>query len=156
MATTLFYPVYLAIAFGFSLIYIPKKVYKEYLIYGLLIGGLGDILLVSLFSNLLHLMWFKNAGIFEVLGHHFLSPPSWTFSMMLFLYFLPRRRPFLYLYILTFTMYSFGYGLIVRNCGLYDFRPLFYYLGVPFSFLVWWSFAAWIFMKTSPLAEDDE
>lgn len=155
MVTALFYPVYLTIAFSLSLIYIPQKVYKEYLIYGLLVGGLGDMLVVGIFANLLHFMWFKNAGIFDILGQNFLSPPSWTFSVMLFLYFLPRRRPFLYLYIVAFTMYSFGYGLMVRNCGLYDFQPWFYYPIAPLNFLGWWTFAAWVFMKTSPLAKND-
>jgi hypothetical protein len=153
MATTLFYPVYLAIVFSLSLIFIPKKEYKEYLIYGLLHGGLSDIIVVGIFANLFHLMWFKNGGIFLVMGQIFLSPPCWTFTIMLFLYFLPERRPFLYLYILTFTFFSFGYGLMVRNCGLYDFKPWFYYAVSPITFCAWFSFAAWVFIKTSPLAK---
>jgi hypothetical protein len=156
MATILFYPVYLVISFIFSLIYIPKKVYKEHLIYGMLVGGLGDMAVVGIFANVFHLMWFKNAGFFNVLGQNFLSPPCWTFTVMLFLYFLPRRRPFLYLYILVFAMYSFGYGILVHNVDLYDFRPWFYYGMSPFIFGGWWSFAAWIFIKTSPLAQNGQ
>ena len=155
MVTTLFYPVFLTIVFILSLIYIPQRVYKEYLIYGMLVGGLGDIVVVGLYDNLLHWMWFQNAGIFDVLGQNFLSPPSWTFTVMLFLYFLPRRRPFLYLYILTFTMYSFGYGILVHNANLFDFRPWFYYRMAPLNFGAWWSFTAWIFLRTSPLAKKD-
>jgi hypothetical protein len=153
MVTTLFYPVYLVIVFGLSLIYIPKTLYKEYLIYGLLLGGLGDILVVGIFQNLLHIMWFKNAGIFNVLGHNFLSPPCWTFTVMLFLYFLPSRRIFLYLYILTFGFFSDGYGLMVHNAGLFDFKPWFYPLVSACIFLGWWSFITFVFIKTSPLAK---
>lgn len=153
MATALFYPVYLAIVFSFTLIFIPKKEYKEYLIYGLINGGLTDMIAVGIFANLLHFMWFKNGGIFFTMGQIYLSPPCWTFSIMLFLYFLPAQRPFLYLYILNFTMYSFGYGLMVHNCGLYDFKSWFYYSIAPFIFLAWYSFSAWIFRKTSPLAK---
>lgn len=153
MAKSLFYPIYLTIAFVFSLIYIPKKDYKEYLTYGILLGGLGDIIVVAVYQNLLHVMWFKNAGIFNVLGQNFLSPPSWTFTVMLFLHFLPFRRPFIYLYVLTFACFSVGYGLMVRNAGLFDFRPWFYPIVSYFIFLGWWTFITWVFLKTSPLAK---
>ena len=156
MISTLFYPTYLLIAFSLSLIYIPKKDYKEYLIYGFLLGGLGDILVVGLFQNLLHIMWFKNQGIFNVLGQNFLSPPSWTFTVMLFLYFLPRKGISLYLYILTFAAYSVGYGLIVHNAGLFDFRPWLYPVVSYFIFLGWWTFIAGVFLKTSRLAKSSE
>lgn len=103
MVTTLFYPVYLALAFGLTLILIPRKKYKEFFIYGLLIGGLGDIVVVVLFQNILHIIKFKNAGIFDIMGLNYLSPPSWLCTVMLFLYFLPHRRIFLYLYVFTFA-----------------------------------------------------
>ncbi|HBF39229.1 MAG TPA: hypothetical protein DDW50_18160 [Firmicutes bacterium] len=153
MVTTYFYPAYLVIVFTLSLIFIPHKEYKEYLSYGFIVGGLGDMTVVGIFANLLHWMGFKNSGIFNVMGQNFLSPPCWTLSMMLFLYFLPRRCVFRYLYIFTFTAYSFGYGLLVHNSGLYDFYPWFYYIVSPLTFLGWWSFAAWLFLKTSPLAK---
>ncbi len=156
MAATLFYPVYLVIVFSLSLIYIPKKDYKEYLIYGFLLGGLGDMLVVGLFQNLLKIMWFKNQGIFNVLGQNFLSPPSWTFTVTLFLYFLPRKGIPLYIYVPTFAAYSVGYGLIVHNAGLFDYRPWFYPVVSYLIFLGWWTFIAWVFLKTSYLAKSNE
>ncbi len=153
MVTQWFYPVYLIIAFGLSLIYIPRRDYKEYLSYGLLVGGLGDMVMVGLFQNLLHIIRFKNAGIFNVLGQNFLSPPCWTFTVMLFLHFLPRRRSFRYLYIVTFGCFSVGYGLMVHNAGLFDFRPGYYPVFSYLTFLFWWSFTTWLFLKTSPLAK---
>ncbi len=111
-AAVLFYPVYLTIVFILSIIYIDRKDYKEYLIYGFLLGGLGDMLAVGLFQNILRFMWFKNQGLFNVLGQNYLSPPSWTFTVMLFLYFLPRKGITQYLYVLTFAAFSVGYGLV--------------------------------------------
>ncbi|TCL75156.1 hypothetical protein EDC14_100387 [Hydrogenispora ethanolica] len=75
MVTILFYPVYLTITFVLSLIFVPRRDYKEYLCYGLITGGLGDMVVVALFQNLFHIIWFKNAGLFNVLGQNFLSPP---------------------------------------------------------------------------------
>jgi len=47
-ATLLFYPFYLLIAFTLTLIFIPQKDYKEYLIYGIIVGALGDVIMVGL------------------------------------------------------------------------------------------------------------
>ncbi|NLI92848.1 MAG: hypothetical protein GX434_11785 [Peptococcaceae bacterium] len=150
--TYLFYPVFLAMTFILTLIFIPKKDYKNYFIYGFLIGGLGDIIVVGMMQNLLHIMWFKNHGIFNVLGQIALSPPSWTMTVMIFLYFLPSQPRFLYPYIATWAGYSVGYAYIVHNVNQYDFVPWLYPVPAYFIFLGWWSFAAWLFIRTSPLA----
>ena len=155
MLTTFFYPGYLLIAFIVVLIYVPKKDFKEYFIYGLILGGLGDVLVVGLFQNLLQIIWFKDAGIFNVLGQNLLSPPSWILTVIIYLHFLPQRRPFLYIYILTFALFSVGYGYLVHNVGLFDFRPWFYPIFSYFTFLVWWIFITWLFIKTSSLAKRD-
>lgn len=147
--TNLFYPVFLIMTFLLTLIFIPREEYKEYLIYGFLVGGLGDIIVVSIMQNAFGIMWFKNQGIFNVLGHIALSPPSWTVTVMLFLYFLPNRRWFLYPYVVTWALHSLAYGYIVRNVDLYNFVPWLYPIPAFFVFLVWWIFAAWLFITTS-------
>lgn len=149
LVTLLFYPVYLLVTFSFTLLFIPKKDYKEYFIYGFLFGSLGDVLIVSLFQNVLQIMWFKNMGIFAVLGQNFLSPPSWLTTVMLFLYFLPHRKSFRYPYIFTFSCASVGYGLLVRNANLYDFQPWLYPFVAFLVFFCWWSCTTWFFIKTS-------
>jgi hypothetical protein len=155
VVTILFYPVYLAIALIMSIIYIDKKDYKEYLIYGIVLGAFGDMLVVGFFQNLLHVMWFKNQGIFNVLGHNYLSPPSWAFTVMIFLNFLPRKGVFQYLYVFTFAAFSVGYGLITHNVGLFDFKPWFYPVVSYFIFLGWWSLITIVFIRTSRLAKND-
>ncbi|KJS21595.1 MAG: membrane protein [Clostridiaceae bacterium BRH_c20a] len=149
MVQTLFYPTFLLIVFILSLILIPKKDYKEYFIYGVILGGFGDVLVVGLFQNILNIIWFKNAGIFNALGQNLLSPPCWIFVVMLFLRFLPSRRAFLYLYIITVAFSSVGYGILVHNAGLFDYKPWFYPVFSFFTFLGWWCFITWVFLKTS-------
>ena len=151
LTTLLFYPVYLLIGFVLTLIFIPQKDYKEYLLYGIIVGALGDVIMVGLFQNLFHIMWFKNMGIFDVLRQNALSPLSWTVTVMLFLRFLPGRRTFCYIYILPFSCASVAYGIVVRNANLYDFQAWFYPIPAYLIFVMWWSFAAWIFNKTSSL-----
>jgi len=154
MVQTLFYPTFLLIVFILSLILIPKKDYKEYFIYGVILGGFGDVLVVGLFQNILNIIWFKNAGIFNALGQNLLSPPCWIFVVMLFLRFLPSRRTFLYLYIITVAFSSVGYGILVHNVGLFDYKPWFYPVFSFFTFLGWWCFITWVFLKTSTLKNE--
>lgn len=151
LTTLLFYPIYLLIGFVLTLIFIPQKEYKEYLLYGIMAGGLGDVIMVGLFQNLFHIMWFKNMGVFGVLGQNALSPLSWIVTVMLFLRFLPGRKTFLCIYILTFGCASTAYGIVVRNANLYDFQAWFYPIPAYLIFVMWWSFAAWLFSKTSSL-----
>lgn len=150
---TLFYPVFLLIVFLFTLLFIPREDYKEYLIYGVLVGALGDMVTVGLYQNVFHIIVFKNAGIFNALGLNFLSPLCWIAVVMLYLRFLPNRRWFRYFYVVTFAAFSVGYGLLVRNAGLFDFREWVYPGFAFFTFLAWWLFATWLFLKTSPLAK---
>jgi hypothetical protein len=154
MVMVLLYPVFLVILFGMSLIFIPRKDYREYLIYGFLLGGLGDMTVVGLFQNVFHIIWFKNQGLFNTLGQNFLSPPCWTFTVMLFLYFLPRKGFVQYLYVFTFAAYSVGYGLVVHNANLFDFKPWYYPFFSYLTFLGWWAFITFVFMKTSRLAKN--
>ncbi len=113
------------------------------------------MIVVFFMQNLLGIMWFKNQGVFYVLGQMALSPLCWTVTIMIFLYFLPRKRWFLYPYILTWAFISLGFGYIVHNVGLFDFVYWLYPIPAYFTFLGWWIFAAWLFLKTSPMARDN-
>lgn len=149
----LFYPVFVLLMLVFALIFIPRNQFKRYVIYGLLVGALGDIFAVTLYQNVLGVMWFQNQGLFFVLGHHALSPLGWTLTVMLFLYFLPERKAFLYPYIFLWGAFSLGYGYVVRNAGLFDFKEWFYPIPGYLTFVIWWAFAAWFFLKAERSGE---
>lgn len=155
MLTTFFYPLYMLVAFIVVIATVPKEDYKEYFIYALLFGGIGDIVAVGIFQNLLHIIWFKNAGVFNVLGQNILSPPSWILTVMIFLRFLPSQKSFQYAYVLGFAAFSDAYGYLVHNVNLFDFKPWYYPYFSYLTFLVWWSVITWVFVRTSPLAKRD-
>lgn len=152
IAIELAYPVFLFATLILTLIMIPKNEYREYLMYGFLVGGLGDVVNVTLLQNILGLIRFKNQGIFYVLGHHALSPLGWTLVIMLFLYFIPRRRIFLWLYIISWGLMALGFAYTVHNIGLFDFQSWFYPLPAFIIFTAWFAFTAWLFSRTSSKA----
>jgi len=92
MATLWVYPIFLVITFSLSLIYIPQKDYKEYLIYGFLLGGLGDMIVVGLLQDVFHVAWFKNQGLFKVMDQNFLSPPAGLLQWCFFSIFYPEKE----------------------------------------------------------------
>ncbi|WP_088187169.1 hypothetical protein [Desulfosporosinus sp. FKA] len=149
--STLFYPSYILIAFIIVILTIPQKDLKNYFIYGVLFGGFGDVVVVGLFQNVLHIICFKNAGIFNVLGENLLSPPSWILTVMIFLRFLPLQKLFQYAYVLGFAVFSVGYGYLVHNVGLFDFKPWYYPFFAYLTFLFWWTTITWVFVRTSSL-----
>lgn len=125
MAMQLYYPIFLTLAILLTLVLIPRDKYKQFLIYGLILGGLGDFILNGILSYL-GFAWFPNAGIFQLGKLNILSPLSWVPVTMLFLQFLPQRSLFLYAYILTFATFGVCHGYVVQNAGIYDFQPWYY------------------------------
>jgi hypothetical protein len=144
--------VHVLITFVFSitsLIFIPKKLYKKFFLYGLIFGGLMDSLVVIVLS-LLKLIEFKNMGY---LNFHNLfpivNPITWIFVFMLFFYFLPVNRGFFYLYILGFTLSGMLIGSLLSNLHLFeDHFPYFH----PLIFLLEFLFSAWVYLRREEIA----
>lgn len=149
MDKVLFFPLFVLIALTLTLIYIPRQHYKKYLIYAAITGGLGNMLITYILFHVLGIAKYTEIGIFNLYGFNYLEPFAWAFVQMLFLYFLPVRKWFLYGYILGFTGMSVGFSHVIDNLEISKvFNPAFVKYVSPFVFLAWWSFTAWFFRKT--------
>lgn len=128
-----------AVMFGVAaIIAIPKECYKKFLIYGLFLGAALDITAIVTLTKL-GVIKYLNMGAFSMYGLFSLwTPIAWMFALMIYLYFLPRRRPFLYGYVLIFSVFGIFVAKILSNFGLYEFNPFILF----FVFLGWFSFAA--------------
>jgi hypothetical protein len=157
MNKVLFFPLFLFIAITLSLIYIPRQQYKKYLIYGAMTGGIGNMIITILMNHVFGVGHYAKIGIFNIFGFNFLEPFAWTFVQMLFLYFLPVRKWFLYAYVLGFVGISVGFGYVIKNLGIIiEMKPTFAHLVGPFIFLTWWSFTAWFFRKIEGINKKEE
>lgn len=137
-----------AIFFGFAaIILIPKEKYRKFLVYGLIFGGIGDILLILIVGRLLGGFQYRNLGVFNILNvTSFWSPLAWMFVKMFFFYGLPLRKHFFYLYILAFGFFGYCVGLVLENFGLFHYSGIYRYLA-PFVLTGWFYLAAWLYMK---------
>lgn len=141
-----------AVLFGIAtIVAIPKRVYKKYLLWGFLFGGIGELIMVTLFSRVLNLINYYNMGVFNIFNiMSFWTPIAWMFSFMLFFYFLPTHRYILLIYIIGFSIYGFMVGLVLQNIGLFKYEGLYIYFA-PFVFFAWFSASAYVFFRYNRL-----
>ncbi|MHB1421077.1 MAG: hypothetical protein ACYCX4_16110 [Bacillota bacterium] len=126
---------------------IPKDHYKKYLIYGIIFGGLGELALVLVTGRVFHQVEYINMGPFAFLGTvSFWTPISWTFAAMLFFYFMPTKRIFLYPYLLMFYLLGFGVGQVLQGFGLFRFIGMGKYIAT-LVYAAWFSLSAWYYLK---------
>lgn len=130
-----------------AVILIPKELYRKFLIYGLIFGGIGDFLFVLFGSKIFHLFEYRQMGFFNLFDMvSFWTPIAWMFVLMFFFYGLPVRRIFLYLYVPSFGFYGYCVGLVLQNFGLFQYNGAYQY----FALLVltgWFAFSAWAYLK---------
>ncbi|AFQ43559.1 hypothetical protein [Desulfosporosinus meridiei] len=130
-----------------TIILIPRNLYKKYLLYGLIFGGIGDTLLVALFHFMGYLNY-KNMGETSIFGlFSFWTPIGWTFYFMLFFYFLPVRKTFFVPYLLAFVALNYSVGMVMSQSGLYETIGIYKYIQ-PFVYLSWCLISVWIFHKS--------
>jgi hypothetical protein len=157
MQKELFFPLFLLIAITFTLVYIPRRDYRKYVIYAAITGGLGNMLITLVVFRWLKVARYVHIGIFDIEGFNYLEPFAWTFVQMLFLYFLPVRKWFLYGYVLGFTGISIGFGYVIRNLGISEtLNPAFSRYLSPVIFLAWWSFTAWFYRRIEGINRQKE
>lgn len=147
-----YFYLYKAIFFGFAaLILIPKEQYRKYILYGIFLGMIPQLLIVIVFSGLLHWYRYENMGVFNIAGLvPFWSPISWMFAVSYFLYLLPRKRIVLYLYVGLFSVYGPMVGTVLENYGLFKYVGLFRYVS-PLMYLLWFGLAAWIYIRAEKI-----
>lgn len=140
---------YKAVLFGIAtVVAIPRPVYKKFLLYGFMFGALGDIILIIILDPGLKLIRYLNIGVFGVFGlFPFWTPIAWMFAFMLFFYFLPVRRVFLYPYVAGFAIFGYMVGMILEQMGLYQYIGYYKFIS-PLVLITWFALAAWVYIKS--------
>ncbi len=142
------YPIFALFLAAVALLLIPKAQYKKFFLYGLLFGGLGDAVIVTLFSKLLPILRYKHTGAFGVDDFSIWTPIGWALAFAIFLYLLPRRWAFMVPYLMTFVGLSFMIAIILANFGLLDYlKPGYRFVGI-IIFTLWYAIAAYLYLRT--------
>lgn len=138
----------IAAAAAFFII-VPKAQYKRHLLYGLIFGGIADVISLVTLAPLQQIR-FSNMGHFGLFGMFPVwVPVTWMFAFGVFFYLMPRRLPFLIPYLCAFTALSYVVGLVMESYGLFEYIGAQRYWAVPI-FFVWYSVAAWVYHREIP------
>lgn len=136
-----------ALFFGFAaIVLIPKEQYKKFLVYGLFLGALGDILLILIVSVLFGAFHYLNLGVFNILNiTSFWTPIAWMFTVMFFLYALPTKKLYFYIYVLCFGAFGYFLGLVLQNLKLFEYVGIYRY-AAPLVLSSWFYLVARLYM----------
>lgn len=127
------------------LLLIPKDRLRHYLAYGLIFGGLLDIVIVVALTSM-HLIRYKSFDPFGIFGVVSLfTPIAWALAFAIFLFMLPRKKPLLVPFIFTYSLFGYSLGLVLENVNVFEYIGWWHY-GAPVLIFLWFAGAAWVYL----------
>ncbi len=123
---------------------VPRSKIRRLSIYGIIFGAVFDILLV-LVTNFFREFGYINYGPFGLFGIHFLAPVAWSIFFIMYFYFLPKRKTYMYIYVTVAVLYSIAFCQMISKLGV-----LYLAHGIIDSiipFLIWFPIATWGYLK---------
>ncbi len=134
-------PFLYASIFGVILVaVVPKKEIHRLFIYGLIFGGVFDILTVG-FGNLIGEFRYINYGPFGQFGIHFMAPIAWTIFFIIYFYFLPVSKWYRYIYTIVGIYYSMLFCQLITRLGVLELAHGLITSIIPFA--IWFPIATW-------------
>lgn len=143
MQTFWIYPIYTAILGIILISIVPRAEIKKIAIHSIVLGGIGDFLILIIFKYLLNIGIYINFLPFGTSGMAFFPPIAWTIWFIMYFYFLPDRKILKYIYIATAAAYSTFFANVLVNLNIikWDYERIF----IPFFiYLTWFSTITWI------------
>lgn len=138
-------PFYYTIGFAVILVaLVPRREIRRLAIYGMIFGGLADILVVS-FAHYIGEFRYINYEPFGLFGIHFMAPIAWTVFFMLYFYFLPSGTVYRYIYTVMGMLYSMMFCQTITKLGILSLANGLVDSIVPF--VPWYLAATWGYSK---------
>lgn len=119
---------------------VPQKEIRRLFIYGLIFGGIFDIVVVGI-ANLIGEFKYINYEPFGLMGVHFMAPISWTIFFIIYFYLLPEDKFYRYLYVATGTFYSMMFCQMITKLGVLKLAHGIIDSIIPF--VIWFPVATW-------------
>ena len=141
------YPIYTGILAIALIVLVPKKNIRKLFPWGIIVGGIGDISAILLFTKLLGVGGYINFGPFGFKGIPFFPLLAWSIWFIMYFYFFPVNSTYLkYIYVFTAAAYSVIFSNILINLNIFYWN----YGNIIIPFLIyisWFSVAIWIKYK---------
>jgi hypothetical protein len=123
---------------------VPKNEIRRLFIYGLIFGGIFDIVVVGI-SSLIGEFKYIDYEQFGLMGIHFMAPISWTIFFIIYFYLLPDKKIYIYLYVIMGIFYSVLFCQMITKLGVLMLAHGIIDSIIPF--LIWYPIATWGYLK---------
>lgn len=128
-----------------TVIAVPRKFIHRLAVPGIFYGAVIDVFWI-VFIGLTGAGGYQNYGPLGFMTIPFIPPLAWTFYFILFLYFLPAKKPWNYLFALAAAFYSVIFSNVLANLGVFywSFSKVIIPLGL---YMTWFLFTVWSYEK---------
>ena len=146
MPTYFIYPIYTFCLLILTYALVPRQDIRYLLRYGVIFGFITDTVIVILFTKLIGLGGYTNFGPFAFKGIPFFPLIAWTIYYILYLYLLPKEKPWLYFFPVAAALYSVLFSNVLQNLGIFVWNwgtfivPLIIYI-------FWHIMVTWLYLK---------
>ncbi|MHB8126225.1 MAG: hypothetical protein ACYDEJ_11405 [Desulfitobacteriaceae bacterium] len=123
---------------------VPRKEIHRLSIYGIIFGGVFDILVVII-GNLTGSFRYINYEPFGLIGIHFMSPISWAIFFIIYFYFLPNKKPYIFIYATIAIFYSILFCQMITKLGVLKLSHGIIDSIIPFVF--WFPIVTWGYLR---------
>lgn len=117
---------------------------RRLFIYGLIFGGLVDLILVCIIGNLTGRFGYINYGPFGLLGIHIMAPISWTIFFIIYFYLLPEKKVYIYPDVFMGFFFSILFGHMISGLSI---LKLTHPIDSIIAFLLWFPIATWGYFR---------
>lgn len=153
MAINLIPFIYTAVFAGIVIALVPRQEIRRLSIYGLIFGGVFDIIIVSI-ANFLGEFRYINYEPFGLFGIHFLAPVSWTLFFIIYFYHLPTKKIYIYIYSSMGIFYSMLFCQMIAKLGVISLAHGIIDSIIPF--IPWYILATWGYLKLTKVDDTFE
>lgn len=141
------YPIYTIVLAAIVRLLIPLSEIKRLFIFGIAYGALVDGIIILIYK-VLGLVEYINYGPFGFLGIPFFPLIAWTCYFLLYFYFLPVGKLWIYLYVAVASLYSFLFSNILQNLNILHWNHGRILIPI-MTYFLWNCFATLSFLKLS-------
>ena len=146
MPTFFVYPIYTIVIFILTYSIVPRHEIRYLIRYGIVFGAVTDALMIILFTKILGLGGYINFGSFAFKGIPIFPLIAWAMYYVLYLYLLPRDKPWLYIFPIAAAFFSVLFSNVLQNLGIFKWN--WGTIIVPsIIYLFWHITVTWLYLK---------
>lgn len=152
MPTCFIYPIYTTVLALALVVVVPRAEIRKQVTYAITFGGAGSVLIVWLISPFNAFEWL-NMGPFGYGRVAFFPPLAWTIYFVVYFYLLPRKKPWIYVFVFLAACYSTLFSNVLMNLGILQWNRG--RIALPFLlYFIWFTAATWIYTRIVGLDKD--